>query len=198
VTPPGEPRRKQLVGLLEDPAAYLQADDPTIRRVAVAATLDHPELLARIGTILATDPEPAVRRECAEVLGLAGGDDPRPLQDALQDEAAGVREAAATGLGELAAIRAVPALIARACDEGEDRLVREAAVAALGAIGDPAALPALLDLVGSAPPQVRRRCVAALTVFDGEEVEQALRAAAADRNPMVREAAEMVVGRNLN
>ena len=55
-----------------------------------------------------------------------------------------------------------------------------------------------VDLVGSAPPKVRRRCVAALTVFDGEEVEQALRAAAADRNPMVREAAEMVVGRNLN
>jgi len=56
-------------------------------------------------------------------------------------------------------------------------------------------LPVLLDLVATGPPQVRRRCVVALTVFDGDEVEAAIRAAAVDRNPMVREAAEMVVGR---
>jgi HEAT repeat protein len=77
----------------------------------------------------------------------------------------------------------------------EDKLVREAAVAALGAIGDHEAVPTLLDLITNGPPQIRRRCVAALSVFDGPEVEAALRAAAADRNPMVREAAEMVVGR---
>ena len=76
--------------------------------------------------------------------------------------------------------------------------VREAAVAALGATGEVQALPTLLRLVASGPPQVRRRCVAALTVFDGEEVETALRHAATDRNPMVREAAELVVGRNVD
>jgi hypothetical protein len=37
--------------------------------------------------------------------------------------------------------------------------------------------------------------VVALTVFEGPEIEPALRAAARDRNPMVREVAEMVVGR---
>ncbi|MEA3502390.1 MAG: HEAT repeat domain-containing protein, partial [Actinomycetota bacterium] len=71
----------------------------------------------------------------------------------------------------------------------------EAAVAALGAIGDEAALATLLGLVAVAPPQVRRRAVVALTVFDDPAVEPAIRAAASDRNPSVREAAEMVVGR---
>ena len=77
----------------------------------------------------------------------------------------------------------------------DDKLVREAAIAALGAIGDPTALPTLLEIVTSAGPQLRRRTVVALSVFDGPDVESALRAAAHDRNPMVREAAEMVVGR---
>ena len=78
-----------------------------------------------------------------------------------------------------------------------DRLVREAAVAALGACGDERALPILLDLVANGPPQIRRRSVVALTVFDDPAVEPAIRAALEDRNPMVREAAEMVVGRPL-
>ena len=188
--------RQHLVGLLTDPAPYLGADEPTVRRLAVAAALEHPELHDRIAAMLSTDPDPMVRRECAEVLGLGGNDDPAPLEAALEDESAEVREAAATGLGELAATRSVQLLIARAHDTTEDKLVREAAVAALGAIGDPAALAVFLDLVTTGPPQVRRRCVAALTIFDGPAVEKALRAAAADRNPMVREAAEMVVGRN--
>ena len=68
-------------------------------------------------------------------------------------------------------------------------------MAALGAIGDERAVPTLLSLVAEAPPQIRRRSVVALTVFDGEEIEAAIRAAATDRNPMVREAAEMVVGK---
>jgi HEAT repeat protein len=55
-------------------------------------------------------------------------------------------------------------------------------------------LPILLDLVETGSPQVRRRSVVALSVFEGERVTAALLAAAGDRNPMVREAAEMVVG----
>jgi HEAT repeat protein len=89
---------------------------------------------------------------------------------------------------------AVPWLIELASTDG-DRAGREAAVAALGAIGDDSALPTLLELVVSAPPQVRRRAVVALTVFDDPAVEPAIRTAARDRNPSVREAAEMVVGR---
>ena len=141
------------------------------------------------------DPAPTVRRECAEVLGQMELADPTPLTAALVDDALEVREAAVNALGEMADPATLAVVIARATEEGEDKLVREAAVAALGAIGDSAAVPTLLQLIVEGPPQIRRRCAAALSVFDGEEVEAALRTAALDRNPMVREAAEMVVGR---
>ena len=75
--------------------------------------------------------------------------------------------------------------------------IAEAAVASLGAIGDERAAPVLLDLVLTGRPQVRRRAVVALTAFDGREVEAAIGAARNDRNPMVREVAEMVVGRSI-
>ncbi len=90
--------------------------------------------------------------------------------------------------------RAAVDWLLKAAEADDEKLVREAAVAALGAIGDDRAVPLLLELVGSAPPQVRRRSVVALSVFDGPEIEAAIRAAKDDRNPMVREAAEMVVG----
>ena len=188
------PTREILANLLVEPGRFLDAGDPANRRIAVAASLHHPELFDRLAAMLFEDPEKAVRRECAEVLGLSGIADPALLQRALDDEASEVREAAATALGEVAAATSVDALLHHATDD-EDKLVREAAVAALGAIGDDRAVPVLLDLIENGPPQIRRRCVAALSVFDGEEIEAALRQAAADRNPMVREAAEMVVGR---
>ena len=187
--------RAALTAILDDPAPFLEADDPSIRRVAVAAALTFPDLHARLAALLTTDSASAVRRECAEVLGLAGTVDSAILEEAVEDESTEVREAAVTALGEIAAADAVDRLIACAESDDEDNIVREAAVAALGAIGAEEARPALLRLVSAGVPQVRRRCVVALTVFDGPEVEAALRAAAKDRNPMVREAAEMVVGR---
>jgi HEAT repeat protein len=194
MTDSNEPRAA-LAALLDDPARFLTAADGDVRRIAVAASLGHPELRDQLAQMMIADTDGAVRRECAEVLGMAAGTGPMVIERALQDDVAEVREAAVTALGEIAARSSVPALLARANDQNEDKLVREAAVAALGAIGDQEALPTLLDLVVSGSPQIRRRCVAALTVFDGEDVEAALRAAVDDRNPMVREAAEMVVGR---
>jgi HEAT repeat protein len=189
-------QRSELTALLNDPAEFLAASNPEIRRLAVAASLAFQELRVILIDMMSTDPDSSVRRECTEVLGMAEDTDPEFIEQALQDEVAEVREAAATALGEIAALSSTSILITKAADRDEDKLVREAAVAALGAIGDSVALPILLDLVVSGPPQIRRRCVAALTVFDGDEVETALRAAASDRNPMVREAAEMVVGRS--
>jgi HEAT repeat protein len=145
--------------------------------------------------MLASDPAPSVRRECAEVAGRISETPIAALEDALSDPSPEVREAAANALGEIAEPDSVEKLIALAADAEEDRLVREAAVASLGAIGDERARPILLALIASAPPQIRRRCVPALSVFDGSDIEAALQAAARDRNPMVREAAEMVVGR---
>jgi len=178
-----------------DPEPALGSPDPRVRRLAVTAAASRPDLLPRITVMLADDPEPEVRRECAETLGGVSGPVLVPLQTALRDDDAKVREAAAFALGEGGESASVPQLMEMAGNEADESLVREAAVAALGAIGDPAAIPLLLDLIRTGPPQVRRRCVPALTVFDDDGIEAALHAAAADRNPMVREAAEMVVGR---
>jgi len=188
-------QRLDLIRILDDPESRLDAADPAVRRIAVGAVSNHPHLLSRVIAMLASDPEPSVRRECAEVAGRIGTAPIAALERALTDPSPAVREAATTALGEIAAPDSVERLIALAADEDEDRLVREAAVASLGAIGDERARPVLLTLVAAAPPQIRRRCVPALSVFDGAEIEAALRAAANDRNPMVREAAEMVVGR---
>ena len=186
--------RPALARLVADPAAFLDDADPTIRRLAVAALAERvddatgPQLVTR----LVGDEDVTVRAEAAEVLGAwpdatealmaARGDDPR------------VVEAVVTALARLRHEPSLPWLLEQAAG-ADDALVREAAVAALGEIADDRAVPLLIELSGSGPPQVRRRAVVALTVFDGEEVESAIRRAATDRNPMVREAAEMVVGR---
>ena len=191
-------QRDQLRDVLADPGSQLSAADPGVRRIAVAAAIDHPDLTERLSSMLATDPDATVRRECAEVLGRSKRGTFEMLAAACADDSAQVREAAVTALGELEATDGVSLLVEFAIEADEDKLVREAAVAALGAIGDERAIPVLLDLIASAAPQIRRRCVPALSVFDGDEVEAALRRAASDRNPMVREAAEMVVGRTAN
>ncbi len=178
--------------LLGSPADFLDHPEPAIRRIAVA-TAALPA--ARAAAVLASDPDPWVRAAAAEALGeakaaealLAARDDPDPM----------VVEAIAFGLGEAGDATAVPWLLETAAGDGE-KLGREAAIAALGALGDDRAVPLLLELVATGPPQVRRRCVVALTAFDGPEIEAAIRRAARDRNPMVREAAEMVVGPQLD
>ncbi len=181
--------------LVADPASHLADPDPAVRRLAVSACAGRLDdaLVSSLVAMLRGDADPRVRAEAAEVLAEAGEEALAPLLEATADSAGIVREAVATGLGELENAAAVPWLLAAAATDTE-KLVREAAVAALGAIGDERAVPLLLELVASAPPQVRRRSVVALSVFDGPEVEAAIRAACDDRNPMVREAAQMVVG----
>jgi HEAT repeat protein len=177
-------RRDLLVALIADPRPYLGHEDPAIRRLAIAVSGE-----AHRGLAL-DDPDPAVRAAAVEAgAGL------EILREAAADDADDVREAVATVYGEIADEGAVEWLIDRALHDS-DQLVREAAVAALGAIEDDRALPVLLDLIADAPPRVRRRAVVALTVFDDPAIEAAIRAATRDRNPGVREAAEMVVGRS--
>lgn len=182
--------------LLADPAAFLDHGDAAVRRLAVAACgtrTDDEDTVSRLAHALANDVSARVRAEAAEALGSA----PSRLDvllAATADEDSIVREAVATALGEHADAAALPWLIAAVTDD-PDRLVREAAIAALGAIGDPNAIDVLLWAVTKGAPQLRRRSVVALTVFDSPQVAAALQAAAHDRNPMVREAAEMVVGR---
>ena len=190
--------RHDLVRLTETPHAFLGSTDPVLRRMAVTALDVHGarEFRSALHT-LSSDPEPEVRAAVSEKLGVVGGSAADDLVVLRGDEDARVREASATAYGELADPAAVEWLVYAASDDA-DRAVREAAVAALGAIGDPAAIDPLLHLMKDAPPQVRRRAIAAITVFDDDRIEPAIRRAALDRNPGVREAAEMVVGRQLS
>ena len=169
-----------------------------MRRLAVAAcagVTGRDDVFSALEERLRSDTEPEVRAQAAEILGGWGVQASPVLDDATNDADARVLEAVATAYGEIGITAPVPWLVGIAGDRDGDRLVREAAVAALGAIGDESALPVLLSLLGSGPPPVRKRAVVALTAFEGPEVEAALQTAALDRNPSVREAAEMVVGR---
>lgn len=184
-----------LPDLLDDPARGLTNSDAAVRRLAVSACakrLGDPAVLDAVRAIAATDLDVRTRAQAVEILSGAG----TPETDFLIEQLDGddlVAEAAATALGEIESPAAVEALMEVAGGDG-DKLVREAAVAALGAIGDDRARTLLIELTGDAPPQIRRRAVVALTAFDGAEVEDALRAARNDRNPMVREVAEAIIG----
>ncbi|MDH3538469.1 MAG: HEAT repeat domain-containing protein [Acidimicrobiia bacterium] len=180
-----------------DPVPYLQDPRPEIRRLAVAACagLGSTAIGPLIG-ISAGDSDDDVRAEALEVLGGFGPAAYEAVRSQCDDSSVRVAEAATTALGEIGDPAAVPWLLAT-CAGHEAPLVREAAIAALGAIGDDRAVPALLEAVRSGKPQIRRRAVVALTAFDGPEVEAAVAAARLDRNPMVREVAEMVLGREV-
>jgi HEAT repeat protein len=154
---------------------------------------------AHFGEVVAllSDDDASIRAAAAEKLGLCGPRALVPLSNREEDEEPKVREAVATAYGELGDTSSIEWLTETATND-PDRTVKEAAVAALGAIGDDAAIDALLGFIAKGPPQVRRRAIAAITVFDDPRIETAIKRAAFDRNPGVREAAEMVVGKQLS
>lgn len=185
-----------LAGIGDRPLDFLRDGDPSIRRLALSAMADRMSGGAfREAAIesLASDPDATVRAEAAEILGAAGQAALTNVLAAIDDDSELVVEAAVTALGEIAAPSTVVQLIDLARGH-DDKLVREAAIAALGSIADARALPLLLEAAEEGPPQIRRRAIVALSVFKGAKVDATLRAALEDRNPMVREAAEMVVG----
>jgi len=191
------PTREQLVELTKDPVAFLTSDDPILARMATTALTpsqasENTEALMD----LTLDNEPSVRAAAAEKLGSCGSEALGTLGDLERDPDPTVREALATAYGEIDSAHTVVWLSSAARGDS-DRHVKEAATAALGAIGNNAGIETLLLLINDGPPQVRRRAIAAITVFDDERVEPAIRRAALDRNPGVREAAEMVVGKQL-
>ena len=161
--------------------------------------LDAPTAAAALATLahLAHDDSAEIRAATAEKLGACGPAALDTLASLRGDPDPTVREAVATAYGELELSEAIDWLVTVASEDA-DRGVREAAVASLGAIGDDRAIDPLLELLATGPPQVRRRAIAAITVFDDPRIEPAIVRAALDRNPGVREAAEMVVGRQLS
>ncbi|NNC93038.1 MAG: hypothetical protein HKN80_11170 [Acidimicrobiia bacterium] len=180
-----------------DPLDYLEDPSPEIRRLAVAASARAGKAaIEPLAIIARSDPDEDVRAAAIEVLGGLGPAAFAAVWAAREDQSARVVESAVSALGEVGAPEAVPWLIATVTTH-DTVLVREAAVAALGAIGEVAALPTLLLAVRAGKPQIRRRAVVALTAFEGPEVEAAFVSARLDRNPMVREVAEMVLGREV-
>jgi HEAT repeat protein len=191
------PTREQLVQLTKDPVAFLTSDDPILRRMATTAlTPSQASENIEALTTLTQDSDPSIRASAAEKLGSCGSDGYGVLAVLETDSDPTVREAVATAYGEIGVQDAVRWLT-DAAHSDTDKHVKEASTAALGAIGDNASLETLLALISDGPPQVRRRAIAAITVFEDDRVETAIKRAALDRNPGVREAAEMVVGKQL-
>lgn len=177
------------------PLPHLGNPHADIRRLAVASCAGLGlAALAPLAELIREEPDAHTRAEAIEVLGGLGSPAFPEVWSARRDPETRVVEAVATALGEIGDPRAVEWLSEMLADHPEP-IVREAAVAALGAIGDERSLPQILEAAAGGKPQIRRRAVVALTAFDGPEVEQALLAARMDRNPMVREVAEMVMGR---
>jgi HEAT repeat protein len=189
--------RSELVALIDDPASFLQHDDPVLRRMATTAlnTESCNEVFDELARLL-SDENASVRAAAAEKLGACGSRALEYLASAESDTEPKVREAVATAYGELAEPSVIEWLV-EVGNSDPDRTVKEAAVAALGAIGDDGAIDPLIEFIAAGPPQVRRRAIAAITVFDDPRIEPAIQRAAFDRNSGVREAAEMVVGKQL-
>jgi len=178
-------------------AAALDDPDPRVRAVAIAALVRTAarRTSAPVWRRVVNDPEPAVRRRAAEIAPALGRSATcSALLELLADDDAWVAEAAAYAIGEHPApTRNALEATARAATSHRDPLVREAAVAALGAQGDPATLPAVLAACDDRPA-IRRRAVLALAAFEGPDVEARLRAARADPDWQVRQAAEDLLG----
>jgi len=93
------------------------------------------------------------------VADLARTGDPRvvhDLLDALGDQDAGVREAAAAALGPMGSRSAVPALRQHLEHRDEDPWVRLRLAESLASLGEPAALPVLVDLAAGGEGKLLR------------------------------------------
>ena len=190
--------REELVALIGDPASFLEHDNAVLRRMATTALSAETSNGVFDDVIrLLSDEDSAVRAAAAEKLGVCGDRAIEHLASAEADTEPKVREAVATAYGELGEPSVIPWLV-EVGKSDPDRTVKEAAVAALGAIGEDAAIDPLLTFITDGPPQVRRRAIAAITAFDDPRIEPAIQRAAFDRNSGVREAAEMVVGKQLS
>lgn len=136
------------------------------------------------------DPSAEVRRTAVEV---SVGMQHIEIHSLLNDDDVFVAEMTAWCLGERTepTDAEISALINATLHHSE-AVVREASAAALGSLGDERGLPAILAAC-SDKPAVRRRAVLALAPFEGDAVEQTLRAALEDRDWQVRQNAEILL-----
>jgi HEAT repeat protein len=168
--------------------ALLRDERPGVRAAAVGALVRMGSFTVELGEEAARDPSPLVRRSLCELAPVIGRSLVAEYAQLLEDDDAGVVEAACFAAGETGDSSLVSVLAVIATTH-PDALCRESAVAALGSIGRPEGLPAILSATTDRPA-VRRRAVIALAPFEGPEVEAALDRALADRDWQVRQAAE--------
>jgi len=185
--------RKAVPGLI----ARLRDANPYVRSEACqelsSLGFEGQEAVAVLITALNEDPVNWVRFAAAEALGKIGPAAEASVPDlirALQEDRLGVPREAATALGRLGAVQAIPALVAGL--EHEDRDVQVASAAALGEIGPAAAqaVPALIKaLRDQANWHVGREAAVALGRIGDPTALPALREAAGHKVGHVREAA---------
>ncbi len=176
----------------------MRDDDSVVRwRSTSAVTATHvatvPQLLAATTSV-----DPEVRRLAVTSLQGLGGEAVAPFVQALKDQNADVRHAAATALGRigLGAIDAIPQLIAAIQDA--DERVRASAAFSLSTFGRHAfeAVPALQKALSDTSAAVRSR--AAFTLGQvGPAAKRAVKELArlvSDSDPMVRRNSASALG----
>jgi HEAT repeat protein len=179
-----------LVGALTD-------RNDAVRRAAVNALADMEErsAVAPIEGLLLNDPDPDVRRECANALGNFGlGRSLEPLARALGDQGVEVQRQAANAIGDLNDVTKAPAALIRATTS-TDLELRRHATKALAHIRDVATVQTLADRLGDEDKDVRLAAVEGLGEMKVAAAVPALTRALNDRDPEVRRAAAEALGK---
>ena len=140
------------------------------------------------------DPEMPVRLRAAQLAPMCPPG-PRELHEGLLallgDDEPLVAVASLVAIGDLEAVE-LAAPVSELARRSKDALVVEEAVATLGALGAPEGRAVIFELLPTAKPALRRRCVAALGAYEGDEVEAALDQLSSDRDWQVRQAVAML------
>jgi len=176
-------------------SALLTDASPTVRREAASAlgslgkSRVTPELLA----LVKADPVASVRQAAAYSVARSFVEDDRAavqktLADAAGEGDAGVRQAAAWGLGEIGGT-GFEARLERLLNDA-DPGVRRNAAEALGKLGSVKSLPRLASASRDRVPEVRQAAVAAMGRIGDPEALDALLVAVNDENVYVRADAE--------
>ena len=153
-------------GVSSTSARTLQADVPTAAIAPERARLDGPGVPTSGPAFNAAMPVVLERQQGrrASTDNAADSSVVTALIARLQDEDAGVRQAAAQSLGRLGDARAVPGLIGALRDD--EARVRAAAAESLGELKDARAIPALAALLGDGSTEVKQNVLEALSQFE--------------------------------
>ncbi|HEV8263829.1 MAG TPA: HEAT repeat domain-containing protein [Gemmatimonadales bacterium] len=179
-----------LIGALAD-----RNDAVRLAAVSALADMEERSAVTQIEALLINDPNPEVRRECANALGnLSLGRSLEPLARALGDADVEVQREAANAIEDLDDVTKAPAALVRATT-APDLELRRHATKALAHIGDLATVQALADRLGDADREVRLAAVEGLGEMKVAAAIPGLTRALNDRDPEVRRAAAEALGK---